>query len=309
MSNKVPIAIFTGTISALAFLSVLSGSILALPIFYVASVPIYFAGLSIGAKGVIYAGVSGILVSFILGQGLAIIPFMAASLIPALVICTYFLGHKSKSKGEVEWRPLGTVLAYLIGLGAVLLCCIGFWAEQHSSFEALVVSNLGQALNSLAPGLPDQIYNATLNSISPLFPGMAISSWIIMNIVNAILAQWCLVRANSNLRPTPKYSDIKVPEWSSIAFVVMCALTLIASSNWGYTFTNVALILAIPFFLLGLAVAHKFLERARFSGFLTAAFYMSLMISGWTSLIITFIGAIEQWFGLRILITTQQNEE
>ena len=268
-----------------------------------------WAGLSIGAKGVIYAGVSGILVSFILGQGLAIIPFMAASLIQALVICTYFLGHKSKSKGEVEWRPLGTVLAYLIGLGAVLLCCIGFWAEQHSSFEALVVSNLGQALNSLAPGLPDQIYNATLNSISPLFPGMAISSWIIMNIVNAILAQWCLVRANSNLRPTPKYSDIKVPEWSSIAFVVMCALTLIASSNWGYTFTNVALILAIPFFLLGLAVAHKFLERARFSGFLTAAFYMSLMISGWTSLIITFIGAIEQWFGLRILITTQQNEE
>ncbi|MBL95938.1 MAG: hypothetical protein CFH06_01420 [Alphaproteobacteria bacterium MarineAlpha3_Bin5] len=312
MLNIAFVSILAGLISSLALLSVLSGSILAFPIFYLAPVPIYFVGLTIGAKGLLVAGTSGLIVSFALGEIIATIPFLAACVLPAFIVCTCFLIQRPSSNSKSEWHAAGEAVAYLTALGGILLFVVCLIAETTKGFEPLVVDHLSEALTSMVPNLPQNIHNTTIASLSPFFPGVAVASWIVMNIANAAIAQWASVRMKKNLRPTPSYSNVSMPQWLSTVFVGACILALLGPNNWGYLGNNLALVLAIPFFFVGLAVVHKFLGKQKHASTMIALFYVVLLVSSWASFLVAVLGIIEQWFGwawVSRIVTYPRNKE
>ena len=66
-----------------------------------------------------------------------------------------------------------------------------------------------------------------------------------------------------------------------------------------YIGRNLALVLAVPYFFLGLAIVHSAARRMAMAGLLLVTFYFVIVISGWAALVVVGIGLFEQWIGLR----------
>ena len=81
--------------------------------------------------------------------------------------------------------------------------------------------------------------------------------------------------------------------------IAAALLALMGSGEMEYTGRNLAMILAVPFFFLGLAVVHTWARRKAHTTMMLVAFYLILVMSGWAILFVTGIGIIELWNGLR----------
>ena len=83
-------------------------------------------------------------------------------------------------------------------------------------------------------------------------------------------------------------------------FIVAAAsVALLGQEELEFFGQNITLILAVPFFFLGLAVVHKLACHFAFPRMLLTAFYMALILSGWIAMVVVAAGIAEQWFGLR----------
>jgi hypothetical protein len=74
---------------------------------------------------------------------------------------------------------------------------------------------------------------------------------------------------------------------------------LIGPGDVGYTGRNLALALAFPHFLLGLAVVHGLANRTPQPRALLVGFYVVLFISAWALLAVAAVGVLEHWIGIR----------
>ena len=59
------------------------------------------------------------------------------------------------------------------------------------------------------------------------------------------------------------------------------------------------MVLALPYFFLGLAVFHTLARRVSSTKALLVVFYLVIVISIWATLVVAGIGVVEQWYGLR----------
>jgi len=141
----------------------------------------------------------------------------------------------------------------------------------------------------------------------PFFPAITVSSWVLMSLVNSVLAQSILTRAGRNLRPAIQYSTISVPEWIYWGIVSAGALALLGSGSFEYTGRNLAAVLAIPFFLVGLSVVHTLARQLRSPGIALGAFYFFMLISSWAIFVAAIIGFFEEWNQLRQKFTAPKN--
>ncbi|MEP1030133.1 MAG: DUF2232 domain-containing protein, partial [Alphaproteobacteria bacterium] len=129
-------------------------------------------------------------------------------------------------------------------------------------------------------------------------------SWVIMALVSAAVAQAFLARMGRNLRPTPRYANMVLPEWISWAMVGTALVSLVASGEVQFLARNLTLALAVPFFLLGLAVIHHWARRVRNGTLALVAVYFLIFIVGWAGLLVTAaVGVLEQWGGIRHRLT------
>ena len=76
-------------------------------------------------------------------------------------------------------------------------------------------------------------------------------------------------------------------------------MALFGPGELEYMGRNLVMILAVPYFLVGLAVAHSLVARLPSPGMLLAVFYIVVIFSGWAMMAIAGVGLIEQWVGLR----------
>ena len=102
-----------------------------------------------------------------------------------------------------------------------------------------------------------------------------------------------------NLRPSPAYAGLELPQWMTWPLLGSAALALLGSGEIEYTGRNLAMVLAVPYFFLGLAVIHTWARRLSFTGLILASFYLVLLLSGWVMLVVAGTGMLEQWRGLR----------
>jgi len=102
-----------------------------------------------------------------------------------------------------------------------------------------------------------------------------------------------------NLRPSPAYAETTLPQWVSWPLVAAAALSLVGSGDIQFLGRNLAMVLAVPFFFVGLAVVHALARRVAYKGLILISFYVVLVLSGWAMVAVAGIGIAEQWFGVR----------
>jgi hypothetical protein len=130
---------------------------------------------------------------------------------------------------------------------------------------------------------------------------MIVMSWMLMIVINSVIAQSTLVASARNFRPTPRYSSFELPRWLAAIAAAALVAWLLGTDDVAFVGRTLTLIFAAPYFLLGLAVIHQLARRwpAR-RVFLTVFYIMLLLLMDWPSFAaVVGLGFAEQWLGLR----------
>ncbi|MBI1778791.1 MAG: DUF2232 domain-containing protein [Proteobacteria bacterium] len=289
-----------GALSASLYLSVVLGSSGAMLLAYLAQLPLFVAALGFGTMAGAAASGAGTLVVALAGGLLAGMLYLLVNGVPVLVMSQRALLSRETAAGEREWYPPGLLLAWLTALGAGAFILVGaILALGQSGLEDSVRSFLSGGMERIASGAAEDDRARLVDLIVPWFPAAVVGSWIIMVTINGALAQGLLQRFRRNLRPAPDMAAIALPPAMMAALGVSLVAWLIADGALGFIGRNVAVIMLVPFFFLGLAVVHAFARASRFRPWLLVSAYGSILLFGWPVVLVAVLGLFEQGMGLR----------
>lgn len=305
MPKSYLIAVCAGLLSLVAAMPALNGAPGGLMLFYVAGLPIYLTGFAFGVAAGTVASLSGFIAAMFLGGALVAGVFALVHLLPAWTVIRQAMLQRTAADGHTEWMPAGTIVSSLAGLSAMLMLLAGLaFIAGGGGFSTIVTDRLTDVLAAVAPDTPKAARDEMVQLYGPLLPASIGSSWVIMAVVGATLAQAILARAGRNLRPTPRYANMVLPEWISWAMIGCAVVSLVASGEIEFLARNLTLALAVPFFLLGLAVIHHWARRVPRGTMALVAVYFLIFVVGWAGLLVTAaVGVLEQWGGIRHRLT------
>lgn len=294
-----------GVVAALLYLSVTLGSPGAFMLAYFAQAPIVATGLALGCMpAAVAAAIAAVLVALGSPGVGALSLFVLTSALPVLIIVYFAIQNRIRDgegeDGSVEWYPVGRLLGWLTVLAlvafvAAYLVFLGAENGVRGATETYLRNVLGALRNVQADtAAVDQL----ITTMAAIFPAVAAASWLLMIVVNGVMAQKFLTASGKNLRPIPAYSEIEVPIWPA-AVVIFGALVAIFGGNAGFFGINVMLIGTIPFFFIGLAVLHSISAAWPGRLFLLVGAYLFLVLLVWPAAIIALLGLIEHWVRLR----------
>ncbi len=294
-----------GVVAALLHLSVTLGSPGAFMLAYFAQAPIVATGLALGfMPAAVAAAIAAVLVALGSPGVGALSFFVLTSALPVLIIVYFAIQNRIRDgvgeDGSVEWYPVGRLLGWLTVLAlvafvAAYLVFLGAENGVRGATETYLRNVLGALRNIQADAAAvDQL----ITTMAAIFPAVAAASWLLMIVVNGVMAQKFLTASGKNLRPIPAYSEIEVPIWPA-AVVIFGALVAIFGGNAGFFGINVMLIGTIPFFFIGLAVLHSISAAWPGRLFLLVGAYLFLVLLVWPAAIIALLGLIEHWVRLR----------
>lgn len=301
MSRDILIAVGGGTLSAFASLAFMSGMPGALLAVYLAPLPLLLVGLDYRVKAASVAGLSGVVVTGVIGGAMSAMLFGLVHAMPAWIIVRQALQKRLAADGTVEqWYPVGAILCILSVFCAGLFTVATIWSlGEDGGLHGVVQAYLDQVFAFMMPAMDEAVRGDLVQAISFLFPGYMGVSWLVMAVINASIAMAILTRAKRFMRPKTKLADLTLPDWMSWFLIVAAILALLGQGELEFFGRNLALILAVPFFFLGLGVVHEVARQVQFPGMLLTAFYLVLFLSGWIAMVVIGAGLAEQWVGLR----------
>ncbi len=301
MTRTVFLAAGAGIVSALLYLSITAGSPGALILAYLSSLPLFVAGLSLGAAPLLVAAAAGTVVTGVGDQLLSAAMYGGLTAGPVVWIVHLALLSR-RSSGTVEWYPAGRLIAWLSALASgYFLIAVAAFAGLEGGLRGRIEDFLATVLERLsAPpwGEPEGV-RALMEVWEPLFPSLVGVSWIVMLTLNGTLAQGLLARFGRNLRPSPVMAVLQLPRLLALALGA-ALLASLAPGLTGYAGTTISVYIMVPYVLLGLAVVHALAGKLRYTHIVLVVFYVALVLFGLRGLALIFgIGLVEQWFNLR----------
>lgn len=269
---------------------------------YFAVMPLYLVGLSLGLTAAAIAAATATLGVLIPGGPMAALVFLFVTALPTVILIRQALLSRTDDQGNQVWYPAGLLVMTLCITGVVLFSAVSLWlAFRPEGLEGSVRElTEGMALMLFGEEAAD-IRDMFVTRIATVLPAVAVASWLIMNVINAALAQGLLVRFQQNTRPSPDIVSMDLPHWFQLAAATAAATAvgLLMSGSIGFFGVNLAIILTIPFFFLGLAVVHAMCRKKPGGAIMLILFYVLLIVFDQLAIIIAALGLIEQWIGLR----------
>jgi hypothetical protein len=298
MPNPVAMSILAGLISSAMFLSLMTGLPGMVMLAYFVQLPLLFAGLTLGVAGSVIAVASGLLVTGMVAGLMAAAIYTVVQAVPAVLVVRQALLSREVD-GRTEWYPPGLLLAQLAiiataGLALAFMILMGQPGGFRGAIETFVVGALRE-LGAIEPDVP----SPQLDQMLFLFPGLMGVSWLIMVVLNLVLAQILAMRMRWQRRPSPDFGAIELPRWLWPAIAAAALLSLLGGDGLGFAARAALIILIVPHGFLGLAVVHTLARRWSQPGLALALIYGSILILGWPLLLVVVLGLIEDWAGLR----------
>lgn len=297
------IAVGCGLCAACLYLTVVLGSPGAMILVYMTQLPLFVAGLWLGAGAAALAGITASLVLFAAGDFLAGAIFTALNVAPVLLLVRQALLARPHEDGTLAWYPPGLLTAWLAGLALCGLGAAFLLFGGPDGLQAVLQEVVGLVLDRLAgKALPqrDQVAGA----LALVIPGVIAASWMIMAVINGALAQGILARFGVNWRPSPDLADLSLPHWPALALAIAGAGVAFGGTA-RFVGINMAIVLSVPFGLAGLAVLHAAARRLSHPAMALVTFYTLAGLFGWPLLAVALVGLLESWLGLRRRLAPQ----
>ena len=309
------IGIGAGAAAALLFASVTSGTLLSIPLFYLAPLPIMIAGLGWSHWSALIGAVAASLALGAIFGGVFFFAFLAGAGIPAwwLVYLAMLarpadgtgLNGGAPASAALEWYPPGRLVAWAAALAAiVVLVAIPNFGTDADSFRAGLSAALTRMMRadgvagegSAVPGL-----TSTARLVDFLVSAIPLAAAVLATITN-IFNLWLAARVVSFsgrlTRPWPALSEISFPRLFPAALAVAIALSFL-DGMLGIVAGVVSASLLMAYGVLGFAVLHSITQGLNGRGFLLGGVYASVLIFGWPVLALCLLGLTETAFSLR----------
>jgi hypothetical protein len=294
-----------GAATALLYLSLAAGSMLAFMLFYLTPLPLFLAGfgwgtLALGVGGLSALGIIGVL------QGLKVaLVFLVTIALPALWLTHLAFMSRPAAAGADggasarEWYPAGRLViwaaimgASLISFGMILL------GPDQDSLRAMLTA----MIEALTKGAAAPVSRGDIDRIvgflaATVMPASAVI-WMMTMLGNMWLAGR-IARASGRLRRDwPQLAALDYPFYLALA----TAAALVASLLPGLIAHLAQPFLAVFVFayaLLGLAVLHTITGKLPARPFLLSAVYAGIALLGWPVLLVALTGLVEPFLKLR----------
>jgi len=214
--------------------------------------------------------------------------------------------EEQQSAPGIEWYPAGMLVVWTTAIAAVILVLsivsvIGEDGGIRGTIVQMVNASLvdTEELTAMLEARGIQISaSAFLEAVAVVVPAMAASVWVIMTLVNMLLAQSIVARSGMAIRPTPSILDISYPQSSLIGFPVALALAFLPG-ELGFIGGSLAALLFVPYVLLGLVTIHAISRPWPARTALLILVYLSLLFIGWLVVLVGILGLVDAWLGLR----------
>jgi hypothetical protein len=299
MQQTLGYAVLAGVASSALFLCLLTGVPGMVLFAYFVQLPLMFAGLAMGLTASMVAVASALLINGLIAGAIATMIYGVIQALPALIVVRQALLARQQGQ-DVEWYPPGLLLAQLtclagFGIGLAFLLLLDHPGGLQGAIEAFLASALVEMGAIEAEAVP----SAELGPWLFLFPGLMATSWLVMVVLNAVLAQVLAVRLGWNRRPSPDLTRLELPGWLWPALGVAGLVALLGDDGWGFLGRSLLIVFVVPYVFLGLAVIHTLVRRWSHPGWLLAAVYAALVLLGWPILAVLLLGFVEDWAQLR----------
>ena len=311
MKSYFLISAFCGLVSGVIFVfTPLSSIALVLFIKYFSILPLLYSALGLGLVPTLLGTALGTLIALIFSNLNSTFYYVIVFCVPALFIARFGLLSRNLDNQQKEWYPIGNILSILIIFSSLIFLVLSITLLMHNPnlldlFENIVknyfIYSYGDSpylLNELS-----QIENDFPNIyriVAAMTPALLVFSWIIMVIINACFAQFLLFINKKNIRPSPKYSEIYLPNYQIIILLVAVLITFLGenASFIGKTLTTIN---SVPFFVTGLALLHFITKQWSMRLMTMMAIYFMLIVTMPLSLIVvTIIGIFDHLFSYKL---------
>ncbi|MCW5715634.1 MAG: hypothetical protein KIT43_14075 [Bauldia sp.] len=283
MRPFIPAGIAAGILSALlALLPIAGGSVLALPLAFVAPLPIAVAGFAYGsASAAIGALALGAAIAAAGDLGSGTVAFLTVG-VPIAVIVHYFgLSRPSGPGGTTQWFPLGPILlrvAAVVAVGTVIAGLIaGFDADAVAtalrSDLTLLLQESGTATDELA-------VSTFVDGLVAALPVAVAASSVVIAVANAFIGASVAAGLGYTVRPRPAAWTVGLPRAASIAFIIAALATFIPGAI-GDAAKAVAGAFGAALVLVGLGIIHAFTRRIGARPLVLFLVYASMPLFVW----------------------------
>lgn len=311
MSRPQLAALAAGVLSGLTVLASMLAGIAGIPLIFIALVPTFAVGLSLGlgpallalAAAAAASWLAGSLVLGASGGFYVALNYAIAFALPQAWLIRLALLSEAGPTGR-KWYPTGRLLGWLVGLAVAFLAAaeIAFLGSEGGLAGAIHGPALEYAVRAMGElrGRPmeDSEVSAAASAVASIMPAMAANSWLAMMLVNGVLAQAVLARAGRALRPSVAFADFELPMAMLYLFGGALVLSFVPEP-FGTLGTAAVMVVSFAYLVLGLAVIHALVRRLAARRLILFGAYLLLMVMSWLAILVALLGLVEQGLGLR----------
>ena len=297
-----------GLASALLFAALVGGTVLALPLFLLAPLPLAIAAFGWGTPAGLVAGLVAIAtIGFGLGTP-AMIALTLADVAPTL-IAAHLLGlarlaDPTAPQDPREWYPVGRVViavAIVVSLATIAGgIAIGFDPDETS---AHVIAAYRQMM-AQGGGAPAQVPDTTqlepfVRGTVRLMPAFFPASWVMVIVLDLWAAARVVRKSGRLTRPDEDLAALELPTIAGPIFIAAAALALLVDGPVGLIASVVAGTLFAAHLLVGLGVLHTLARRSEARIIILAFVYGLVLLFTLPAVLIALAGLLEPYAALR----------
>jgi hypothetical protein len=291
------IAALCGALGAFPYVIALTGSPGSIVLVYLTQLPLFAAGLWLGAGASALAGLVASLILLVASNLIAAAVFAGLNAVPVVLLVRKTLLARTVADGAIEWYPPGLLTGWLTGLGlaavGVSLILFGGPEGMQAALREVLTPAVSRHIDENSSA-----HNELLDFLAMILPGIVAASWMVMITTNAGLAQGLLARFGASWRPSIDLAALGLPIWIPI-LLGFAAAAIPLGGMLRFLGVNVMIVLAVPFCLAGLAVLHTWARRFPRPAIPLVTFYVVAGIFGWPLLLVAVLGLLDSPLGLR----------
>ncbi|HYC16888.1 MAG TPA: DUF2232 domain-containing protein [Pseudolabrys sp.] len=311
MMNNAFVAIGAGLAAALLFASVISGTLLSIPLFYLAPLPIMITGLGWGHWVALAAALTGASTLGIVFGVVFLFAFLAGAGFPG-----WFLGYlamlaratsDNSHQQTLEWYPTGRLVVWAAILAALVVIVAipnlgtdgeSFRAGLHDALVRMLRLPNGASIDTplALPGGADP--ERFINFLVAIIPATAAVLATLTNLANLWLAGRVVEFSGRLARPWPQLSAMHFPPLLAIVLAIAIALSF-GGGLIGIIARVVSASLLMAYGVLGFAVLHAITQGMNARAFLLTGTYLAVLLIGWVVLALCILGVLDSAIDIR----------
>ena len=316
MIQIVLVGLGAGAAAALLFASVVSGSLAAVFLFYLAPLPIMIAGLGWSYWAALTAALTGALALGVVFGAVFVFAFLAGAGVPGwwLAYLAMLARPAGGHEGPLEWYPTGRVVAWAAILAALLVVVAipnlgtdgeSFRAGLHDALARMLRVQTGAPADTplTLPGGTDP--ERFINFLVSVIPATAAVLATLTNLFNLWLAGRVVKFSGRLTRPWPQISAMRFPPMLTAALVLAIALSF-ADGLIGVVGSIFSASLLMAYGALGFAVLHSITQGMNSRPFLLAGTYLVVLMIGWLVLALCLLGVLDTMIDVRARVARKR---